>query len=129
MIGNQFPGWGFQVALVDPANWIANPPEIQVGLVAVPLPPNAKFETATASGNGLVEASEILLSTPQGPCTLTSTYLGGGDARPVPRWVKSDRSGHEWTGWSSTSDRVAVRCDDPTTAAWIAEHTPLPPKP
>ncbi len=128
MIGNQYPGASFEVALVDPAKWIANPPEIQVGLVAVPLPTNAKFETATASGNGLVEVLEILLSTPQGPCTLTSTYLGAGNEQPVPRWVKRARSGHEWTGWASTSDRVTVRCDDPATAAWIAQHTPLPPK-
>ena len=128
MIGNQYPGGGFEVALVDPAMWITNPPEIQVGLVAVTLPTNAKFETATASGNGLVEGLEILLSTPQGPCTLTSTYLGASGQQPLPRWVRTDASGHEWTGWPSTSDRVTVRCDDPATAAWIAQHTPLPPK-
>ena len=48
MIGNRYPGGGFEVALVDPTTWIANPPAVRVGVMDVAMPIGGQLMSATA---------------------------------------------------------------------------------
>ncbi len=123
MIGTQYPGGLLAVVLVDPSRWLAAPPAVQVGLVSVAVPENARFvdaEVLDANGSRL----RVRLSTPTGACVVTSSY---GVGVTPNRWSKVDPTGRDWVAHPTTSDAVNLSCEDAAVAEWIVDRSPVTP--
>lgn len=123
MIGTQYPSGLLAAALVDPTHWLAAPPAVQVGLVSVALPTDARFvDAAVLDANG--SRLRVRLSTPTGACVITSSY---GSSVTPQGWTQVDTAGRDWVTHPTTSDVVALSCEDPVIAQSIVRDSPVSP--
>ncbi len=119
-----------RLALVDPERLAESARTLQVGVVSVRLPADAKltrsaYDDAERGPGGHVQVL-VELSTPTANCTVTST---SGGIAPTGPWAPTDAGGGTWSAQATSTDRVQVTCADPGTAKEIVDATRLPPSP
>jgi hypothetical protein len=113
---------------LDPTVLASSARTLQVGEVALRLPPDATLREAALDGtttNAIDDESvRVELTLPTGSCTVSSTYVG---QTVVPdQWVASE-AGRVREIAATSSDLARVRCTDPEAARDLTTRISLPP--
>jgi hypothetical protein len=109
-------------ALVDPERLANAARTLQVGTLGVRLPAGARLvRSAYDTRGGHRVVAELIM--PTGRCIVTST---NGAEKPVAPWAPTDAGRRVWSAQPTSSDRVQVRCDDPSAAKEVVEGAKLP---